>query len=482
MAIRSLCIHGHFYQPPREDPISGLIPQEVGAAPFQNWNERIHAECYRPNAELGNFERMSFNVGPTLFRWMESYDPETYQSILTQDRANLVRHGVGNAMAQAYNHTILPLATLADKRTQIKWGIADFNHRFGRKPEGMWLPETAADLETLEVLAEQGIQFTILAPWQGLMEDLDTSEPYRVDLRSGRSIVVFFYNSALSTLVSFVAQATTNADSFVTHHLLGQFDKDKILRGEPQLVLLASDGELYGHHKPFRDRFLAHLLNGGRSQVGIEATYPAWYLKENPPRCSIEIQEATSWSCHHGVSRWTGKCECTPGNGDWKHNLRQVFDQLAEDLDRLYIEKVSSYVPDPLAMRDRYIEVMLGQLSKAELIHEMAGKKLAPEITQQISLLLRAQRERQRMFTSCGWYFEDFARIEPKNNIAYAAQAIRLTYKATNINLAEQAATALQSVLSNNTGLRGDDLFWQQYNRAEAANGTLAASEISLAG
>lgn len=482
MAIRSLCIHGHFYQPPREDPISGLIPQEVGAAPFQNWNERIHAECYRPNAELGNFERMSFNVGPTLFRWMESYDPDTYQSILTQDRTNLQRHGVGNAMAQAYNHTILPLASLADKRTQIKWGIADFSYRFGRQPEGMWLPETAADLETLEVLAEQGIKFTILAPWQGVMEDQDTSEPFWVDLPSGRRIVVFFYNSALSSLISFVAQATTNADSFVTHHLLGQFDTDKILRGEPQLILLASDGELYGHHKPFRDRFLAHLLNGGRSKVGIEATYPALYLKDNPPRRSIGIQEATSWSCHHGISRWTGKCECTPGNGDWKHNLRQVFDQLAEDLDRLYIETVSSHVPDPLAMRDRYIEVMLGQLSKAKLIHEMAGKVLSAELTQQISLLLKAQRERQRMFTSCGWYFEDFARIEPKNNIAYAAQAIRLTYKATQVNLAEQAATALQSVLSNNTGLRGDDLFWQQYNRAEAANGALAASEINLAG
>jgi alpha-amylase/alpha-mannosidase (GH57 family) len=191
MTIRSLCIHGHFYQPPREDPITGLIPQEVGAAPYQNWNERIHAECYRPNAELGNFERMSFNIGPTLFRWMESHDPDTYHRILAQDRANLERNGVGNAMAQAYNHTILPLATLADKRTQIKWGIADFTHRFGRKPEGLWLPETAADLETLTVLAEQDIQFTILAPWQGDLDPLDTSEPYRVALPDGRSIAVF---------------------------------------------------------------------------------------------------------------------------------------------------------------------------------------------------------------------------------------------------------------------------------------------------
>jgi hypothetical protein len=477
MAIRSLCIHGHFYQPPREDPISGLIPQEVGAAPYQNWNERIHAECYRPNAELGNFERMSFNVGPTLFEWMESYDPETYQSILAQDRANQERNGVGNAMAQAYNHTILPLATLADKRTQVKWGVADFIHRFGRKPEGMWLPETAADQETLEVLAEQGIQFTILAPWQAINDRLDTTEPYRVDLGDGKSIIVFFYNSELSSLISFVAQATVNADTFVTHHLLSHFDNAKTQRREPQLVLLASDGELYGHHKPFRDRFLAHLVNGGRSNAGIQATYPALWLKEWRPRRSAQIHDATSWSCHHGITRWTGKCECTPGNGDWKTNLRLVFDWLAEALDKQFMDTVSKYIREPLTLRDRYIEVMLGQMPVSELIHEMAGKSLPPDTTQRIALLLEAQRERQRMFTSCGWYFEDFARIEPKNNIAYAAQAIRLTNKATEINLAAQAATKLQHVLSNRTGLRGDDIFWQQYNRAEAENGSRFATD-----
>jgi hypothetical protein len=480
MAIRSLCIHGHFYQPPREDPITGLIPQEVGAAPYQNWNERIHAECYRPNADLGNFERMSFNVGPTLFEWMESHDPETYQKILAQDNANVERYGVGNAMAQAYNHTILPLATLADKRTQVKWGMADFFHRFGRKPEGMWLPETAADLETLAVLAEQGIQFTILAPWQGVVDQLDTLEPYLVDLGGGKSIVVFFYNSELSSLISFVAQATTNADAFVTHHLLRNYDNAKTRQGQPQLVLLASDGELYGHHKPFRDRFLAHLVNGGRSNAGIQAIYPGLWLKQWKPGRSIEIHNATSWSCHHGVTRWTGKCDCTPGNGDWKATLRQVFDRLAEAVDNIYSETVSTLVPDPLALRDRYIEVMLGQTSGVELIHEMVGKTLPPDATGKILLLLEAQRERQRMFTSCGWYFEDFARIEPKNNIAYAAQAIRLTYKATNINLAPQAAAELQHVLSDRTGLRGDDIFWQQYNRAEAENGARTGTETVL--
>jgi hypothetical protein len=481
MAIRSLCIHGHFYQPPREDPLNSFIPQEVGAAPYQNWNERIHAECYSPNAELGNFERISFNVGPTLFEWIESFDPLTYQRILAQDRANLEKYGVGNAMAQAYNHTILPLANLTDKRTQVKWGIADFTHRFGRKPQGMWLPETAVDTETLSVLAEQGIQFTILAPSQALIEQVNTTEPYRVNLGDGKSVVVFFYNSELSSLISFVAEATTNADAFIKHHLLRHFDPEKTRRGEPQLVLLASDGELFGHHKPYRDRFLAYLVNQGRINAGIQGTYPALWLKDYKPRRSVEIQDGTSWSCHHGISRWTGKCDCTPGKAKWKTNLRQVFNRLAEALENLYLETVSPFVSDPLALRDRYIEVMLGQISAPELIHEMVGKTLPSEITQQISLLLEAQQERQRMFTSCGWYFEDLARIEPKNNIAYAAQAIRLTYKATNINLAPLAASDLQYVLSNRSELRGDDIFWQQYNRAEAENGASSASERVVA-
>jgi hypothetical protein len=467
MALRSLCIHGHFYQPPREDPITGLIPLEVGAAPYKNWNERIHAECYRPNAELGNFKRISFNVGPTLFEWMESHDPDTYQKILAQDRANLERYGVGNAMAQAYNHTILPLATLEDKRTQVAWGLADFKHRFGRAPEGMWLPETAADLETLSVLANLGLQFTILAPWQADVKQLDTSEPYRVELPDGKNIVVFFYNAELSSLISFDAQATSNADTFINQYLLRHFNEAKTRSGEPQMIMAASDGELYGHHKPFRDRFLSHLVNGGRSDAGINATYPARWLKDWKPRHSVSIRDDTSWSCHHGVIRWMGECGCTAGNSSWKTYLRTAFDRLADSLEKVYVEFVSPFIPDPYDLRNRYIEVMLGQVAGDELIHEMAGKTLEPDITESIHHLLEAQRERQRMFTSCGWYFEDFARIEPKNNVAYAAQAVRLTCMATGVNLAPLAYAELQAVLSHQTGLRGDNVFRRQYQRAE---------------
>jgi alpha-amylase/alpha-mannosidase (GH57 family) len=195
----SFCVHGHFYQPPREDPLTGEIPIEPGSAPYRNWNERINAQCYRPNAQLGNFERISFNIGPTLMQWMAKHDPETANLIVHQERKNLERFGFGNALAQPYNHTILPLASLEDKITQVRWGIADFEFRFGHKPEGMWLPETAVDHESLQVLVDNGIQFTILAPWQADTDHLDTSQPYRVNLVSGKDIIVFFYNQDLST-------------------------------------------------------------------------------------------------------------------------------------------------------------------------------------------------------------------------------------------------------------------------------------------
>jgi alpha-amylase/alpha-mannosidase (GH57 family) len=227
MMTRALCIHGHFYQPPREDPLTGAVPEEIGAAPYRNWNERIHAECYRANAELGNFERISFNVGPTLFDWMAQHDPDTSRKIVEQDRANVRQFGVGNAIAQAYNHAIMPLATSADKRTQVAWGIADFTHRFGRKPQGMWLPETAVDIETLTIMAEQGITFTLLAPWQADAESIDPTEPYLVRLPGGRSIAVFFYHQGLSGRVSFDPALTSNADAFAFHDLPWQYHTEK---------------------------------------------------------------------------------------------------------------------------------------------------------------------------------------------------------------------------------------------------------------
>ena len=461
-----ICIHGHFYQPPREDPIQGTIPNEYGATPYRNWNERIHAECYRPNAELGNFARLSFNVGPTLFGWMAGHDAQTYARIIEQDRAAVRRFGVGNAMAQAYNHVIMPLAATRDKITQVRWGIADFAHRFGRRPQGMWLPETAVDSETLAIMADHGIAFTILAPWQAAADHLDPTEPYRVPLPNGKSIAAFFYNRDLSGRVSFDPALTTNADTFVLKDLPHHFHRDKAQRGEAQLILVASDGELYGHHQPFRDKFLAHLLNGASTQVGIAPTFPARWLQEHPPRWSVGIRDNTSWSCHHGVARWADVCPCMPGNSAWKRHLRSTLDALAEQLDAVYVETLRPYIADPWELRHRLIHVMLGELPAEELIRESATRSLTPKRTLQIRLLLEAQWQRQRMFTSCGWFFEDFDRIEPKNNVAYAAQAVALTRRATAVDLADAARAGLRQVRSWKSGRRGDEIFDHYLARA----------------
>lgn len=467
MANNAFCIHGHFYQPPREDPLTGIIPKEIGAAPFPNWNERIHAECYRPNAELRNFEQISFNIGPTLFSWMEHHDPLTCQKIVEQDRVNMQRFGVGNAMAQAYNHTILPLASFHDRVTQVAWGIADFEHRFGRKPQGMWLPETAVDMETLEVLARAGIEFTILAPWQADQDDLDTSEPYSVPLADGRTITVFFYQRDLSARISFDAGATVNADSFAQYILRSYFNPEKEKHNEPQLVLAASDGELYGHHQFMRDRFLARLVDGASGPLGFRPTFPALWMRSNPPRQFVKIRDATSWSCHHGVVRWMGQCNCTPGDGAWKAQMRYAFERIAGELDRLYLDAIKPFISDPWELRNRYIDVILGQTSVRELIEGMAGKALTSDQLRRIHLLLEAQRERQRMFTSCGWFFEDFDRIEPKNNVAYAAQAVRLVRLATGVDLSEVVKPDLHRVVSERTHLHADRVFERHLRRAE---------------
>lgn len=465
MKVRSFSIHAHFYQPPREDPLTGEIPIESGATPFPNWNERIHAECYRPNAELGNFGQISFNVGPTLCAWMSRHDPETCRKISRQDKMNVEHYGVGNAIAQAYNHTILPLMSYRDKTTQVKWGIREFTKRFGRAPQGMWLPETAVDLETLSVLAENGIEFTILAPWQADQDNLDTTEPYRVNLPHGREINVFFYDHGLSGGISFNPGMTVNADQFAAYDLLSRFQNEKLQRGEPQLVLLATDGELYGHHQPLRDHFLAHLVNGASTSLGMQPVFPGLWLRQYPVRRSVLIREATSWSCHHGVKRWMVNCDCSPIDGNWKAQLRYAFERLSSALDRLYLQSVASYCDEPWALRDDYIDVILGDRSIEDLVNQAAGRRLSEDKIVRTHVLLESQRERQRMFTSCGWFFDDFDRIEPQNNIAYAVQAVRLARMATGVDLEAPALSDLSRVSSPLTGLRGDAVFMRHMRR-----------------
>lgn len=468
MDTMTFCVHGHFYQPPREDPLTQVIPVEPGAAPYHNWNERINAQCYQPNAELGNFEHISFNIGPTLVEWMVKNDPKTLRLIIEQERKNYLKYGVGNGMAQAYNHTILPLASLEDKVTQVRWGIADFEHHFGHKPQGLWLPETAADDETLLVLAKCGIEFTILAPWQADLSNLDPSKPYRVLLPEGRSITVFFYNRDLSTRISFDPGATVNGDRFIAEALLPKFRTTKGKAVDPQMVMVASDGELYGHHQPFRDKFLAYLMDGALKPYPVQSTFPALWMQNNPVVDEVRIHQKSSWSCHHGVTRWEGVCDCAPNN-QWKQPLRRGLQQIADAIDEQYLEFVGEYLDDPWELRHQYIQVLLGNTTVEALLASLNHRPIYGRALQQIQDLLRAQFQRQRMFTSCGWFFDDFARIEPRNNVAYAAQAVWLTQQATGVDLAPMALELLHEVRSQRKELRADQVFQEQYQRAEEA-------------
>ncbi|HEY3345268.1 MAG TPA: DUF3536 domain-containing protein [Anaerolineaceae bacterium] len=464
MGLKAFCVHGHFYQPPREDPLSGDIPSEPGAAPYHDWNERIFAECYRPNIQEENFEHISFNIGPTLFEWIDRAHPAASQKIVEQDRKNVDRFGVGNAMAQAYNHSILPLANRRDKQTQVAWGIADFEHRFGRKPKGMWLPETAVNNETLQVLAENGIEYTILAPWQAARNSPLQGGPFVVRPGEGQKIVVFFYNQNLSTRISFDPGATVNADDFVVNLLAPQYHSALLEPDEPQLYLIASDGELYGHHQPFRDKFLSYLMDGALVHRDLAPTFPELWLNHYPPRHAISVRENTSWSCHHGVTRWMGDCSCTPRNA-WKAPLRAALDQIAAAVDREYESYVSRWIADPWALRNAYIHVVLGEQRSEDLIYGMAGRRLDPDDLWRIGLLLESQRERQRMFTSCGWFFEDFDRIEPRNNVAYAAKAVWLVRQACGTNLGPSAQSLLNVVRSPRTGLNAARVFAHSVTR-----------------
>jgi len=441
MPSRSFCVHGHFYQPSREDPLTGRIPNEIGSEPYSNWNERVNDRCYRPNAEIGNFGKISFNIGPTLTRWMDVYATDTIKKIVDADRINLIRHGVGNAMAQPYHHTILPLANRRDKEIQVKWGIADFIHTFGHTPKGMWLPETAVDLETLTVLAENGIAFTILAPWQAQTRGLNWNHPYNVRLPGGKKITIFFYNDAISSSISFSPNATTNADQFIDIYLKDRFNGD----GSDELVIAASDGELYGHHQPFRDKFLAYLLDGALSETGIQTTYPARWLQEHAVEQEIEIREKTSWSCFHGVTRWSDVCGCTP-SALWKKGLHNALDLLANRVDGAYIDRARTWLKDPDEALEDFIHVVLGEMDypKWQSTHATTGFDDLNSLA--LRRLMQAQFERQRMFTSCGWFFEEFDRIEPANNLKYAAQAVVLTEAATGQCITEELLPSFHAI------------------------------------
>jgi alpha-amylase/alpha-mannosidase (GH57 family) len=468
MSDSAFCIHAHFYQPPREDPLTGEIPNEEGAAPYQNWNERIHSQCYKPNAELGNFSRISFNLGPTLLEWMLDYDPSTARSIVEQEQKVFRNRGVPLGMAQAYNHTILPLATSQDKRTQIKWGLFEFQHRFGHPAEGIWFPESAVDNETLKIAEECGVKYVILAPWQREKSTKTLNQPGWVELGNGRKIAVFFYNQGLSTRVSFDPGSTRNADEFLVQHILPEFMNGNSPIEKDKYLIIASDGELYGHHQKFRDQFLARLTTESFIGKPVVSMSPVEWLQKHPPKQSVSIVQRSSWSCHHGIKRWSENCGCTP-HSDWKAPLRKALDLVSKTVGGIFEVSVDQCGADPYWLRDEYIQVLLGITSMDEFLHQ----NLKPNCTKQdysnVAYYLRAQYECQRMYTSCGWFFDDFDRIEPRNNVKYAAQAIWLTLQGEPGIQIQPFIDAFKKVVSPRTGLRADQVFHHQSLAAQAA-------------
>jgi hypothetical protein len=454
-----LCIHGHFYQPSRVDPFTGKTPPEPDAAPYANWNERITAECYAPNAEAENFELISFNLGGTLAFWLDENAHDTYERITAAERSNWEAYGVGNGLAQPVHHTILPLARRRDKCCQVRWGIASFEHRFGHHPEGMWLPEMAVDYETLEVLANEGISFTLLSGEQ-VRGDLGAgSGPYRVPLPNGKEIVVFLRDANLSNALSFGMPDLAHLEDWIGEHMGWRCR----LGG---LQLVATDGETFGHHHRQGVEVLSHILRAGQAH-GYELTTLGTYLQQHPPRIDIEIIENTAWSCSHGLNRWIVGCDCTPGDSRWKAALRRALDNLACDLDWIYMQEAQQMGADPWSLRDGYIAIDLGQMNARTLFAEHNLSHLNSDQAQRLLWLLEAQFYRQRMYTSCTFFFDSLDRREPRYAIANSVQAMALTHYATSNDLSNGFRRDLKIVTSKNTSQTGADILDQMLEQAE---------------
>jgi alpha-amylase/alpha-mannosidase (GH57 family) len=473
-----VCIHNHFYQPPRENPWLEAVEQQESAYPYHDWNERVTAECYAPNSAsrilddqsrindiVNNYSRISFNFGPTLLSWLETSAPQIYQSILTADRESSERYGGhGSALSQAYNHMIMPLANSRDKMTQVIWGIRDFEHRFGRKPEGMWLPETAVDLETLEILAQRGIKFTILAPRQAKRvrkiggriwkdvdgERIDPTMVYRLRLPSRRTINLFFYDGPISRGVAF-EHLLDNGERFA-NRLAGAFNEE---RNWPELVHIATDGETYGHHHRHGEMALTYALEYIRENQLAEIVNYGQYLEEHPPTNEVEIFEDSSWSCVHGIERWRSDCGCNAGhagwNQAWRGPLRAALDGLRDTLAPRFEEKAREYLKDPWSARDEYIDVVLDRHpeSRADFLKRHATRELSDAEQVTVLKLMELQRHLMLMYTSCGWFFDELSGIETVQVIQYACRAVQLSQEVLGNHVEEGFLQALEQAKSN---------------------------------
>ncbi|MFW6195036.1 MAG: DUF3536 domain-containing protein, partial [Chloroflexota bacterium] len=475
-----ICVHGHFYQPPRENPWLEAIEVQDSAYPFHDWNERIAAECYRPNSAsrvlddeglvveiVNNYSRMSFNFGPTLLSWLETEATPTYEALLEADRVGQERFsGHGPALAQAYNHIIMPLASRAEKQTQVIWGIRDFIHRFQRRPEGMWLPETAVDLETLEILVQQGIKFTVLAPrqahrfrkignqqWTDVSDGgIDPKRPYIQNLPSGKSIAIFFYDGIISQAVAF--EGLLNSGETFADRLLTGFGEDS--GDEDELVNIATDGESYGHHHRKGDMALAYAMNHLESKGLASITVYGEYLENHPPQFEVDIYENSSWSCVHGVERWRSDCGCNSGGNprwsqQWRGPLREALDWLRDETAKRFNEEAAKSLRDPAGAVDNYIEVVLDR-SPEQLKHfltDHASGALDEGDKIRLLKLLETQRNSMLMHTSCGWFFDELSGIETVQVIQYAGRVVQLSNELFTDGIEEQFLTRLEKAKSN---------------------------------
>ncbi len=476
--VRYVCIHGHFYQPPRENPWLEAIEGQPSAYPYHDWNERIAAECYAPNANarildgenrivaiVNNYASMSFNFGPTLLSWLEEKEPEVYRAILAADEESRRRFsGHGSAIAQPYNHTILPLSNARDRRTQVLWGVRDFVRRFGREPEGMWLPETAVDLAALEELAAAGIAFTILAPhqasavrrigeeeWRDVTpQAVDPTVPYRVALPSGDAIAVFFYDGPVSRAIAFERLLTTG-ERFA-ERLAGAFSAEE----RPQLVHVATDGETYGHHHRHGDMALAYALHTLGARRLATLTNYGEFLERHPPIHEARIVENSSWSCAHGVERWRSDCGCQSGahpgwSQAWRAPLREALDGLRDALAPLWEERAARLLKDPWAARDAYVDLILDRTPARarRFLAEHGARSLDDAEATETLELLEAQRHAQLMYTSCGWFFDDVGGIEARQVIQYAGRVLQLSGKLFGPGLEAPFLELLEKAKSN---------------------------------
>ncbi len=503
---RHFFIHGHFYQPPREDPWLGDILPEGSAAPEVNWNQRILKESYAPMAwarrsddqgrvfEIINcYEWMSFNFGPTLLCWLERADPQTYQRVLDADKASIQRLGKGNAMAQIYHHVILPLASDLDKRLETAWAVEDFAARFGRQPEGMWLAESAVDIPSLEVLADYGVKFTILAPRQARAvaqgpgqeyvpvqeHELDIMHPYSVELPSGRDMAVFFYQGGLSQAVAF-ERLLEDGERFFT----------RMSQAHPGhgVLSLGTDGETYGHHFPFGEMALAHVISQAREgRDGMFITNPAAWLQANPPTRLVQLWEPSSWSCVHGVERWRNDCGCTTGdtpnaNQAWRTPLRNGLNDMKAAIDAHFFDQGAKLFKDAEQALLEYGRILAGAVSRKEYDTLHFAPRLSAQNKRNAWRLLEMQQWALSSFASCAWFFDEISRIEPINCMTFALRAMELCRQTDGPDLETAFTDTLAQARSNYQEKgTGKDLFRAEVvPRRESLPGVVAQAVLHL--